>query len=91
MYAVFISRKGDQEAIQKDFERFRSYNDQELVDAYNQEVRMGIVGVHIQQLCLIALREAMRERFNHSPILFESGVIGMQGEVRLVEGKVWFK
>ena len=83
--------KGDQEAIQEDLERFRTYNDQDLVDAFNQEARMGIVGVHQQQLNLIALRQVMRERFRHSPIFFESGVMGMQGEVKLVNGKVWFK
>lgn len=91
MYALFVSREGDHKAIQEDLERFRTFGDQELVDAYNREAQIGIVGVHQQQLCLIALREVMRERFNHSPIFFESGVIGMQGEVRLVESKVWFK
>lgn len=91
MYALFFSKKGDQETIQEVLNRFRFYNDQELVDTYNREARMGIIGIHQQQLYLIALSEVIRERFNHNPIFFESCVTGMRGEVRLVEGKVWFE
>ena len=91
MYAIPIFREGDREVINDYIEKFQGYSDQKLVDAYNREARMGIVGVHMQQLYLLALRQVMRERFRHSPVFYESGVMGMQGEVKLVAGKIWFK
>ena len=91
MYAVPIFREVDREVIQDYIASFGEYSDQKLVDAYNREARMGIVGVHEQQLYLYAIREVMRERFRHSPVFYESGVMGMQGKVKLVNGKVWFK
>ena len=91
MYALPIFREGDREIIQDYIIRFRGYRNQELVEAYNREARMGIVGVHQQQLYLYALREVMKDRFRHSPIFYESGIMGMQGEVKLVGEKVWFK
>ena len=83
--------EGDREIILNYIASFRGGSDQKLVEVYNREARMGIVGVRKQQLYLLALREVMRERFGHSPIFFESWILGMQGEVRLVNGKVWFQ
>ena len=91
MKAIVIFFEGDREVILDYIASFMGDSDLKLVDAYNRETRMGIVGVRKQQLYLLALREVMRERFGHSPIFFERGILGMQGEVRLVNGKVWFQ
>mgnify|MGYP006284470515 FL=1 len=91
METVLIFWKGDKDVIHEYIATFRGFGDQELVDAYNREARMGIVGVHRQMLYLIALREVMKERFHHSPIYVESNIMGMQGEVQLVDGKLCFK
>lgn len=91
MYAVFISRKGDRETVNDYIASFREYSNQKLVDAYNREARTGIVGVHEQQRYLVANRVVMRDRFRHSPVSCESGIMGIQGEVILAKGKVWFK
>jgi len=91
MKAIVFFREDDDKIINDYINSFMKYSDQKLVDAYNKEARCGIVGVHRQTLYLYALREVMRERFKHSTIFFESNIMGMQGEVKLIDGKVWFK
>lgn len=91
MKAILFFQEGDRDVINDYIARFETYSDEKLVSAYNREARMGIVGVRQQTLYLYALREVMRARFKSSPIFFSSNIMGMQGEVKLVDGKVWFK
>ena len=75
MKYVFISRKGDQETFKKFFRDLEFLPNETLLDQYNRQVDIGIVGVHAQALKLLALRKIFLERFGESPILLEDDII----------------
>lgn len=78
MKHVFISREGDEEHFVDNVSHFRKKSDQELIEAYHREARIGITGVHAQAVYLLALRTVMKERFGESPVTLEDGgVVGL--------------
>ncbi len=89
MEYLLILRPGDDKRIAENKKHFEKKTMQELADAYNREAKMGIVGVHAQALHLLALRQEFIARFLECPIYIEDEcILGMKGEVELVEGKV---
>ena len=68
---IYSDYPEDNEIIKAYIERFNQYTNQELVDAYNRESKMGIVGVRRQALFLLALNHAFLNRFKNSPSLNE--------------------
>lgn len=50
---------------------------EELVQAYNKEAKCGIVGVHMQALYLVALKEEFWERLQESPVYLLEHVLGL--------------
>ena len=75
MKYVFISRKGDQETLKKFFRDLEDLQNETLLDQYNRQVDIGIVGVHAQALKLLALRKVFLKRFGESPVLLEDDII----------------
>ena len=61
MEHVYLRRPTDKPEIEKYIDRFQSYTDQELINAYNGQ--KAIYGVHQQVLYLIALDIVFKERF----------------------------
>ncbi len=92
MNTILTYQKGDEKFIIEHVDAFSEYSDVKLVEAYDKETKCGIVGVKAQTLYLYALRFVLKKRFKTSPIFLSSNnILGMQGEVRLVDGKLWFK
>ena len=56
--------------------------------SYNRQVKCGIVGVHQQELYLIALRQEFRERLKESPVYLLEQVLGMVGPIEVVDGNI---
>jgi hypothetical protein len=83
-----IPRQGDNEAIINYKEDFEKYTLERLVEAYNHQARMGIVGVHQQALYLIALRKEFLERLEDSSINLQEYILGMKGQICLINGKI---
>jgi hypothetical protein len=80
MKYVFISRKDDQETFKKFYRDLEDLPNETLLEQYNNQVEIGIVGVHSQALKLLALRKIFLERFGESPIILEDNiVIGLTG------------
>ena len=75
MKYVFISRKGDQETFKKFFRDLEFLPNETLLDQYNRQVDIGIVGVHAQALKLLALRKVFLQRFGESPVLLEDDIL----------------
>ena len=75
MEHVYISRKGDREAVRGLINDLNNLNDSELIQRYNRQVEIGIVGVHRQALSIIALHLSFLDRFSSSPIEIEDGVL----------------
>ncbi len=84
MEYIFIAREGDKAAVVEYKERFDKKTSQELIDDYNKQAKLGIVGVHQQALCLIGMAYSFKKRFADSPIYLTDGtVLGMKGIIRL--------
>ena len=83
MKHIYIRREGDRDSIIKNYSHYSKLNNSELIQAYNKQVKCGIVGAHAQALDIIALRKAFLERFNKSPVTIEDEIIiGLSGKIR---------
>jgi hypothetical protein len=83
MEFIYIRREGDIEILQEKIKVFQSYTDEELTEAYNQQAKCGITGVHSQALYLMSLGHVFLKRFGKSPIYLKSNVLGMHGQIKL--------
>jgi len=75
MKYIIDNKEGDKEIIDGYVNELSQKNRQELVDCYNREVKIGIVGVRRQSLYLCALRIVFGQVFGDSPIGLENGVV----------------
>jgi hypothetical protein len=83
-----IQRPGDAEEIRKYKKSFEEDTLESLIEDYNKQARLGIVGVHQQALYLIALKEEFEERLINCPIYLKDHILGMKGEIEMVDGEV---
>ena len=82
MKYVVVSQGRDQEEIENYQVSFRKYSNEALIEAYNKQARLGIVGVHQQAWYLLALRQVLIERFGESHVELEDGcVISLKGPI----------
>ena len=82
MKHVFIFRKGDKELFLKMYHSITNLKNEELIEQYNKQAILGIVGVHAQALKLLALRKVFIERFDKSPVLIEDDFsISLTGKI----------
>ena len=88
MEYVYVGRKDDQKIIADNKRWFEKKTLEELVECYNKEAKCGIVGVHQQALYLIALRQEFKERLKESPVYLEDYVLGLVGEIEIVNGNI---
>lgn len=68
MEFLYISRQGDKEAFRELRNSLEKLNDSELIDRYNKQVDIGLVGVHQQALYVIALHFCMLDKLGFSPV-----------------------
>ena len=82
MKYVYINRLGDRESIIKHKSELEKLSNNKIIERYNRQVEIGIVGVHQQILLIIALHQIFLKRFNKSPIDVEKNVlISLKGEI----------
>jgi len=91
MEYIYISRKDDEQSIADYKKDFESSSLEELVKAYNKQVKCGMVGVHQQALYLMALRQEFSERLKESPVYLLNYVLGLVGEIEVVDGHIRIK
>ena len=83
MKHLYIQRKGDLEKVKENLEYFKLKTNQELIDSYNDSVKIGIVGAHAQGLHLLAMRAEFIKRFNRSPVILEDDIIiSLSGKIK---------
>ena len=85
---VLILRKSDIDTIKENIRNLESSSDQELIDLYNREAKMGLVGVNAQAIHLCALGHLFHKRFGESPVKVEDNVITINGKASLIDGKL---
>ena len=62
--------------------KIKNLKNEDLIDQYNEQAILGILGVHAQALKLLELRKAFIKRFDKSPILIEDDiVISLMGKI----------
>jgi hypothetical protein len=82
---IYQRRENDKSVIQEYGERFAKDSLEELVDAFNQQVKCGIVGVHRQALYLIALRKEFLLRLEQTPIVIDDHrIIDIGKEIEVI-------
>ena len=87
---IFIERDGDKNTIEEYKKNALAKDTKTLVQDYNEQCRMGIVGVHEQALCLVGMSLAFKERFCESPIYLEGNTLSMKGEIEIVANKLFY-
>jgi hypothetical protein len=81
---IYQRRENDKSVILEYGERFAKDSLEELVDAFNRQVKCGIVGVHRQALYLIALRKEFLIRVEQTPIVIDHDrIIEIKKEIKL--------
>lgn len=86
---VLIVREGFKEQMQENRFNLEKLTDEELVDAYNRQATLGIVGVYQQAVYLASMHAVFLERFNESPICIEDGnTLKLKGLVELKNHKL---
>ena len=88
MEYIYVGREDDKNIIVDYKKIFEAETLEELVGSYNSQVKCGIVGVHQQALYLIALRQEFKERLKESPVYLLDYVLGLVGEIEVVDGHV---
>ena len=86
---VFIQREGDREAVGKLLQSFNANSTVELVDYYNKQQKLGMVGVHAQAQAIVALNIAFNQRFGKSPIKITENIIVELTEPIQLDGESW--
>ena len=88
MEYIYIKSEHNRAHIDRFKKRLEAMTLEELVQVYNKEAKCGIVGVHMQALYLIALRQEFRERLTESPVYLLEHVLGILGPIEVVNGHV---
>ena len=88
MEYMLIPQKGDQEIISKAVAEFSKLDKRGLVDYYNKQSKLGILGARRQSLTLFALGLVFMKVFGESPVYLEDNVVlGMKGQIHLADSK----
>ncbi|MFT6795008.1 MAG: hypothetical protein ACJART_000139 [Maribacter sp.] len=77
MKHVFTSREGDQELFLTYYDRLKALNDEQLIEAYHKQIRLGLTGVHAQAVYVLALKKLMKNRFGKDCIALAGGVLDL--------------
>ena len=87
MEYMFIKREGDNEAVSELINNFKKLPKSDIIAAYNNCVKIGIVGSHGQAQRIVALHIVFNSIFSKSPINVEqnliislTGMIGLKNE-----------
>ena len=88
MEYIYIKNEHNQAHIDRFKKRLEAMTLEELVQAYNKEAKCGIVGVHMQALYLIALRQEFKERLTESPVYLLEHILGLVEPIEVVNGSI---
>jgi hypothetical protein len=87
----YIGRPGDKERIIEGIRSFMEEDDAALIESYNHQAKLGIVGVHAQGLQLLAMRQVFLKRFGKSPVeLFQGRIIRLKGMIAQQENGFYY-
>ena len=72
---ILIERPGDRKIISENIAQYRLKTNTELIERYNKQQALGLVGSWPQALMCFSLCIIFKERFGKSPVLVENFVL----------------
>ena len=75
MEYLLIQKEGFKELYLNEIKKLEGSSSSELIEQYNKQVEIGIVGVYRQAVFLVALRKVFKDRFNQSPVLVKDNLL----------------
>ncbi len=89
MQIIIIFREGDRERFAEFHQGFLNLDHSSLIDRYNRNQKLGIVGVHAQGIMLLALHHRFVQIFGKSPIEWTNNcLLGLTNPIQL-KGETW--
>jgi hypothetical protein len=84
MEYMLLIREGFREEVEKNMLAIEKFTNEELVQAYNRSVKIGILAAYGQAVYLVSMRYVFLERFQKSPVLINDKIIlKLSGMVKL--------
>jgi hypothetical protein len=74
---ILIERPGDRKIITENIAQYRQKTNAELIESYNKQQALGLVGSWPQALMCFSLCIIFKERFGKSPVLVENFVLSL--------------
>ena len=74
---ILIERPGDRKIISENIAQYRLKTNTELIERYNKQQALGLVGSWPQALLCFSLCIIFKERFGKSPVLVENFVLSL--------------
>ena len=91
MEYLLIQKEGFKELYFNEIKKLEGSSSSELIELYNKQVEIGIVGVYRQAVYLVALRKMFLERFNQSPVHVKDNVlVSLTGKVKQKEDALYY-
>jgi hypothetical protein len=81
--SIYFEQPGEEEKVKEFYDRLMAGGKEHMVERYNDQVKIGFVGVRAQVRFMIALNRAFLEVFGRSPVEVNGPVVGMTGEIFL--------
>lgn len=85
---ILIERPGDRAIITEHIARYRQKTNAELIETYNKQQALGLVGSWPQALLCFSLSIVFKERFEKSPVLVEKFVLSLTEPI-VEKGDSW--
>ena len=84
MEYMLLIREGFREEVEKNMLAIEKFTNEELVQAYNRSVKIGILAAYGQAVYLVSMRYVFLARFKKSPVLINDKIIlKLSGLVKL--------
>jgi hypothetical protein len=81
---LLLPQEGDRVIISKYIGELLLKSKAELVVEYNNQVKIGIVGVRAQSLKIFSIGQVFKKEFGKSPVSFKQNMIlGLTGKIEL--------
>lgn len=85
---ILIERPGDRKIVSENIAQYRLKTNTELIEIYNKQQALGLVGSWPQALLCFSLSIVFKERFEKSPVLVEKFVLSLTEPI-VEKGDSW--
>lgn len=79
---LLLTQGGDREILNEEIENLSTFSNEKLVELYNAQSRLGIVGVRRQAIYLLALGVILKKRMGEGPIYYKDNILGLKGKIK---------